>query len=268
MTTKNRIKKSVLRLFLGMWIALMIPVLVPGFSITHKVDAATLTAPKLVSVKESKTTKAIIKWKKVTGASGYRIYRSNDGKNWKTLKTITNGATVTYTDSKLIVGKRYYYTVRAYKKSGTKTTWGSYDKKGMTLIAGLTTLSLQKKTLSLTKGKSYTLKVSGTSQKIVWKSSDTKIAKVSSTGKVTGVKAGTATISATFLDTKLSCKVTVKEDIPSGSFDFVLNMNTKKFHHTYCPSVNQMNPRNRKDFFGTREQVIAMGYVACKNCKP
>ena len=46
---------------------------------------------------------------------------------------------------------------------------------------------------------------------MTWKSSDESIATVSSTGKVTGVKAGTATITCTSVATGLSttCKVTV-----------------------------------------------------------
>lgn len=50
--------------------------------------------------------------------------------------------------------------------------------------------------------------------------------------------------------------------------DYVLNTNTKKFHHPNCPSVNQMKPKNRQDYTGTREEVIAMGYDPCGNCKP
>ena len=46
---------------------------------------------------------------------------------------------------------------------------------------------------------------------VTWKSSNTKVAKVTSDGKVTGIKAGTATITCTSVATGLSgtCKVTV-----------------------------------------------------------
>lgn len=49
---------------------------------------------------------------------------------------------------------------------------------------------------------------------------------------------------------------------------YVLNTNTKKFHYPSCKSVNQMKKKNRKDFTGTRTEVIEMGYVPCKNCNP
>lgn len=50
--------------------------------------------------------------------------------------------------------------------------------------------------------------------------------------------------------------------------DYVLNTNSHKFHYPDCESVADMNPKNRKDFTGTREEVIAMGYVPCKRCRP
>ena len=49
---------------------------------------------------------------------------------------------------------------------------------------------------------------------------------------------------------------------------YVLNSNTKKFHFPDCKSVNTISPKNRRDFEGSREDVLAMGYVPCKRCKP
>ena len=54
----------------------------------------------------------------------------------------------------------------------------------------------------------------------------------------------------------------------AGQPDYVLNTNSHKFHYPDCESVADMNPKNRQDFTGTREEVIAMGYVPCKRCKP
>lgn len=50
--------------------------------------------------------------------------------------------------------------------------------------------------------------------------------------------------------------------------DYVLNKNTKKFHYPWCSSVDDIKAKNRKDFTGTREEVIAQGYVPCKRCNP
>ena len=49
---------------------------------------------------------------------------------------------------------------------------------------------------------------------------------------------------------------------------YVLNTNTKKFHHTWCSSVNDMKAKNREDFTGSRDDVIARGFVPCKRCNP
>lgn len=49
---------------------------------------------------------------------------------------------------------------------------------------------------------------------------------------------------------------------------YVLNTNTKKFHNPTCRSVKQMKDKNKKDFCGSREEVIAKGYSLCKNCNP
>ena len=49
---------------------------------------------------------------------------------------------------------------------------------------------------------------------------------------------------------------------------YVLNTNTKKFHYTWCSSVDEMKAKNREDFTGSRDDVIARGFVPCKRCKP
>ena len=50
--------------------------------------------------------------------------------------------------------------------------------------------------------------------------------------------------------------------------DYVLNKNTKKFHYPWCSSADDIKKKNRKDFTGTREEVISQGYVPCKHCNP
>lgn len=59
-------------------------------------------------------------------------------------------------------------------------------------------------------------------QGINWKSSNTAVAKVTSKGVITGIKAGTATITATSAENskfKATCVVTVKQHVTSVSFD-------------------------------------------------
>lgn len=59
-------------------------------------------------------------------------------------------------------------------------------------------------------GQTMNLKVTGTTQKVTWSTSNKKVATVSTKGKVTAKKKGTATITAKVSNKKYTCKVTVK----------------------------------------------------------
>ncbi len=62
---------------------------------------------------------------------------------------------------------------------------------------------------------------------------------------------------------------TQKEQEPApADFEYILNMNTKKFHYPNCSSVKQMKEKNKDYFTGTRDEVIGRGYKPCGNCKP
>ncbi len=83
------------------------------FAVTK--DVSKVSQPEIVSVYSTVQTSAKITWTEVDGADGYQIYRSTaeDG-IYTCIKTITDGSTVSYTNSGLTVGKTYYYKVRAY----------------------------------------------------------------------------------------------------------------------------------------------------------
>lgn len=55
--------------------------------------------------------------------------------------------------------------------------------------------------------------------------------------------------------------------VPSTN-KYVLNTNTKKFHYSSCSSVKTIKNQHRKDYTGSRANVIAMGYTPCKRCNP
>ncbi len=76
-------------------------------------------------------------------------------------------------------------------------------------------VKLSRTSVTLSAGKSTTLKLNGTKKKPTWKSSNKNVAAVSSTGKVKGLKAGTATITAKVGKKQYSCKVTVIVDYKS-----------------------------------------------------
>lgn len=50
--------------------------------------------------------------------------------------------------------------------------------------------------------------------------------------------------------------------------DYVLNTNSMKFHKPDCASVEDMSSKNRQDYTGTREDLIAQGYSPCGACNP
>lgn len=69
------------------------------------------TSPNYNSVK--------VTWAKKTGADGYYVYRATSlNGTYSRIKTITNVATTSYTNTGLKTGTRYYYKVAAYKKDG------------------------------------------------------------------------------------------------------------------------------------------------------
>lgn len=81
------------------------------------------------------------------------------------------------------------------------------------------------------------------------------------TKKATTSKRETTTEKATTKTT------TVKATQCSGA-SYILNTNTKKFHYPNCASVDRMSESNKKSFYGSRDEIIAQGYVPCKNCNP
>lgn len=49
---------------------------------------------------------------------------------------------------------------------------------------------------------------------------------------------------------------------------YILNTNSKKFHQPDCGSAKRISAKNRKDYYGSREELIEDGYDPCGNCDP
>ncbi len=107
-------------------------------------------------------------------------------------------------------------------KAGTATITATVGGKNATCkvtvaekVISVTGVILNKDTLSLEEGENETLTATvapnnATDKTVTWKSSDNSIAKVEN-GKVTAIKVGTATITATAGSKSVTCKVTVTE---------------------------------------------------------
>ena len=85
---------------------------------TTTTASSSLKAPSGLKTTAVYTATAKLAWNKVSGASGYYVYRYSGGKYTKTY-TIKGGSTTNCTVTKLSPGTKYYYCVAAYNSSKT-----------------------------------------------------------------------------------------------------------------------------------------------------
>ena len=65
-----------------------------------------------------------LKWRKVTGAGGYILYRKTPGGSWARIADIKSGSTLKYVDTTAARGVKYSYTIRAYSGK-IMSSWSS-----------------------------------------------------------------------------------------------------------------------------------------------
>ena len=110
-----------------------------------------------------------LSWKKVSGVSGYVVYRKSGKSSFKTISTISGANKCSFVDKKLNTGTKYIYAVKTFIKSGKKKIYSGYSKN----VSGtpkLTKPVIKKAVLS---GKKLSLswdKISGASGYDVYKS--------------------------------------------------------------------------------------------------
>ena len=68
--------------------------------------------------------------------------------------------------------------------------------------------------------------------------------------------------------TATTAETTVTVSERSEKCDYVININSGKFHLPDCPSVADMKEKNKQEFVGSREKLISDGYIPCKQCSP
>ena len=162
------------------------------------------------------------------------IYQNTDG--WKNFFNIIEESAPQYKLSYIVDGKEYktymldYGTAITPEPAPTKedfifSGWSEIPKTMPDYDVTVTgtfsdgvdaEVKLNKNKATIEKGRTLTLKATVTPEtltdkSVTWKSSDTKVATVTSAGKVKGIKAGTTTITCTSKATgaKATCKVTV-----------------------------------------------------------
>jgi uncharacterized protein YjdB len=136
--------------------------------------------------------------------------------------TVTNGLGVTYKSSDKTIAKVSKAGKITAVAGGTATITCKTQTGSAKCKVTVKNPTINKKKASVCIGDSVTLSLTGAQDTISWTSSDKKIAKVSSTGKVTGVAEGTATITATVSSIELKCTVTVTKE-PTTYENFTVN---------------------------------------------
>ena len=116
-------------------------------------------------------------------------------------------------------------------------------------VYGTTGIKLNSSSISLyVKDSTYiSASVSGKNSKVTWKTSNSSVAAVDSNGKVTGVKAGTAKITAAVGGKKAVCTVTVKN---SYTYTYAYNINDfgkfKEWNGKYTVTVTPVSSQKIK----------------------
>lgn len=179
-----------------------------------------------------------------------------------TLRTNTTSGNLKFsTSNKKIVTVSSAGKIKAVKKGSANITISLKSnakiKKVVKVTVGqpATRVKVNKSALTIKKGRSAVIKATvgpntTSNKKVIWKSSNSKIAKVSATGRVTAVKGGTVTITAVAADgsgKKAVCKVTVKAPITSLKF-------SKISGRLYVGKTMQLSP------------VIKPAYATNKKC--
>ena len=55
---------------------------------------------------------------------------------------------------------------------------------------------------------------------------------------------------------------------PPADYDYVVNLNTKKFHKPDCSYVSDMSETAKWLYAGSRDSLLEQGYTPCKRCNP
>ena len=189
-----------------------------GSAVVTVTLASKKTASFKVTVQKAavKTTKITTTTKSLTLAKGatYKKLASSIA-----VTPVTSKEKVTYSSSNKKVATVSSKGVIKAKKAGTTKITVKSGKKKVVVTVKVTGVKTTKlfgvpagKTVS--KGKTFKIKAvatpKNTSEKIAYKSSNKKVATVTSKGVVKGLKKGTATITVQSGSKKMTCKVTVK----------------------------------------------------------
>ena len=190
-----------------------------------------------------------------------------------TLKTNTTSGNLKFsTSNKKIVTVSSAGKIKAVKKGSANITISLKSnakiKKVVKVTVGqpATRVKVNKSALTIKKGRSAVIKATvgpntASNKKVIWKSSNSKIAKVSATGRVTAVKGGTVTITAVAADgsgKKAVCRVTVKAPITSLKFSKISGRLYVGKTMQLSPVIKPSDATNKKCAWSSSNDKVAM----------
>ena len=56
--------------------------------------------------------------------------------------------------------------------------------------------------------------------------------------------------------------------VPPEGVTYIVNTGSRRFHLPNCQSVQDMKAKNRTEYYGTAEELLALGFVPCGACHP
>lgn len=236
--------KKIKRLLIGIMAALLITTAVPE------------TIPLLSQQTEVQAASYKLNKTKLTLIKGQSYQLKLNGYN-KTIKWSSSKNSV------VSVAKNGKITAKA--KGAAIITAYAGSKKYLCKVV-VETPKLSAANMNIYVGAKKTLKISGTTQKVVWVSSNKNIATVNGQGVIVGKKAGTVNIIAVVNNRKFGCKVVVKKKSTSGKPSYPVSSYVwiprtgSKYHRTSSCS-HMKNPR-----YVALSDVIARGYGKCSKC--
>ena len=152
-------------------------------------------------------SKVVLTWEAASGKV-YNIETSNDNVAWSSVKTVTNGVGGTETYTLSGVTAKYIRIYGTHRNTGYGYSLWEFEVYGTPSAIGnvvVTGVALTPTTASIAVGATVQLTaavapVNATNKTVSFASSNNAVATVSTTGLVTGVSAGSATITATTQD--------------------------------------------------------------------
>ncbi|MDO4381168.1 MAG: Ig-like domain-containing protein [Clostridia bacterium] len=166
--------------------------------------------------------------------TGYQIqYSENSNFSYAKIITAKDFSNLTRKVTDLKADVKYYVRVRTYKDAGGKYYYSSWSAVKAVKTLYNASIKLNYSACKLAESQKLSLKATAvpSNLNITWKSSDPSVLKVDSNGKISGIKKGTATVTASIIYNKkaysANCKVTVKSPA------VVLNKNTLSIKNGY-----------------------------------